>query len=746
MKQQWLDEEQADLDRLTVQMELMVEQLDKVSFRPVNEVDARREISRKARLNAISDALPLPYIGRLEVVEGDDPVSYRIGKKGIDDDDFMPLIYDWRSPLGEAYYAFIGGGDGHVQVQTPEGIGDFWVRKKRTVHIRERWVLDVRELYSELYPLAEQSEEEAQDPILRMLLEQQGDDHQLREIIASIQKEQNDVIRLGITQPILVQGVAGSGKTSIALHRISFMLYHHQKQLDARNIVVLAPNRIFLNYMREIVKELDIQGIQQMTMSDLAMRLLPYVKEVRHAQYWLEKAMTDPDSESKWDEAIRYKTSMEFHNDVNQHLEQLSSAYLPVNFPKLKSFTDDLLDLSTVFTRIYEGYRHLPLNARREETIKSIHSWKELELTNQRKGMQARVTRFRQEWIVDVHDSLAVKGEAEAKLLELAAVKLDLQKRDWEQAIGEYVDGWRKLQIWDVYADLHRIETLLQLNSDMPETIAHGMEEEAGRVLKERGKLIAYEDIALLLLLEQKVNGLQAVRFDYMLIDEAQDYYPFLLRMLREMTKSMTMLGDVTQSICHWTGIKDWSVLDSVFDIPVHRIDLTVSYRSTIEIMQIANQILQRSQLGVSVIHPVKRHGPVPVFTRILSYEELLEQLALSVQHCLEQGYRRIAVVVHNLELCRAFHQEYTSVATREAQLVEDPEQELQEKVIFIPSVLVKGLEFDAVIIPSTYGTTIMDARLLFVSVTRAQQALHILYYDQPGPFLINDQFQLSTD
>lgn len=746
MKQQWLDEEQGDLDRLTDQLESMAVQLDSLSYRPVNEVEARREIARKEKLHAITEALPEPYIGRIEVVEDSDPVTYRIGKKGIDDDDYMPLIYDWRSPLGEVYYAFIGGGDGHVQVQTPEGTGDFWVRKKRTVHIQEYRVLDVRELYSNLYPLADQSEEEAQDPILRMLLEQRGDDHQLREIIASIQKEQNDVIRLGITQPILVQGVAGSGKTSIALHRISFMLYHYQKQLEARNIVVLAPNRIFLNYMREIVNELDIQGIQQMTMSDLAMRLLPYVKGVRPAQYWLEKVMTDPDSESNWDEAIRYKSSMEFHNDVNQHLEQFSYTYLPVNFPKLKSFTDDTLELDIVFTRIYEGYRHLPLNARREETIKSIHSWKELELTNQRKGMEARVALFRQEWIIDVHDSFAVKGEAEAKLLELAAIKLDLQKKEWEQAIGDYVGGWRKLQIWDVYADLYRIDTLLQLNSKISETIAHVLEEEAQSVLKDRRKSIAYEDIGLLLLLEQKVNGLQTVRFDYMLIDEAQDYYPFLLRMLREMTKSMTMLGDVTQSICHWTGITDWSVLDPVFDIPVHRIDLTVSYRSTIEIMQIANQILQRSQLGVTVIHPVKRNGPAPVFTRILSYEALLEQLAVSIQQCLEQGYRRIAVVVHNLELSRAFHQEYTSMATREAQLVEDPEQELQEKVIFIPSVLVKGLEFDAVIIPSTYGATTMDARLLFVSVTRAQQALHIIYYDQPGPFLINDSFQLSND
>jgi DNA helicase-2/ATP-dependent DNA helicase PcrA len=191
----------------------------------------------------------------------------------------------------------------------------------------------------------------------------------------------------------------------------------------------------------------------------------------------------------------------------------------------------------------------------------------------------------------------------------------------------------------------------------------------------------------------------------------------------------------VTQSIYSWTGIEDWSELDDVFEHNLHRLDLGVSYRSTMEIMEVANRILANNSIGVKAIVPVQHSGPKPLFTEVSDFQDLLEKLDGAITAFLEQGYSRIAIIAKDPRLCEAFYTEYCAFhGASTVQFIQHAEDELKSSVIFISAALVKGLEFDAVIIPSTYGDSLLDARLLFVSVSRAQEALHLLYHQYPGP------------
>ena len=751
MKSHNVQEEQRLVDETIGQIERVLEHLEEPTpgLRSGAIDKAHLETIRRRKRESYSRALDNPYIGRLELLEDDHVASFRIGKVPVADDDFQDIIYDWRTPFGDVYYRF-NGGDGEMTIQGPDGShSQLLVIRKRSVHIRDRNVTDVRDALSRqagtYVKTSEHGDEEyapdLKDRFLAELWSEKRHDHQMREIIATIQKEQNEIIRLGISEPILVQGVAGSGKTSIALHRLSYMLYQYERQLSAENILVLAPNRMFLSYISEVVKELDITGVRQSTVTDFALSLLPKMSECTTAQYWLERFLGEPETEATVRPYLHWMTSLDYCRRVEAFIAQLEKDFLPAFDARLTVFGEEPILFQEKFKEIYDGYKHLPLNARRKETIQSIRSWTDLELGRQRKALQDQFLRFKKDWTSDVPDELVVKKELEEKLMELSGTKIGLQEQQWHSEVDRFGKAWKPLDLFAVCESLYRSEFSAPETDDADDSI-DGIGRQAffaanaQRIAEKRAR---YEDLGVLLLLQQKLDGGPAP-LDYLMIDEAQDLYPFLLKTLQPLTKSMTLLGDITQSIHDATGFSTWDGLRETFGGALSELHLSVSYRSTREIMGAANRIVRRLGDGnLPEIFPIDRSGPEPTLTPVADGVDLLRKLEETILELRAAGKRRIAIIPKEEELAELLHVKLKDALPSPSQAIVKTEAALTDEIVFIPASHVKGLEFDAVVLPNVNALSYaseLDGKLLFVSVTRAQEELRMFYFGEPSRFV----------
>lgn len=211
-----------------------------------------------------------PYFGRIDFKENkrEDVEIIYIGKHGLSDNEKeMPIVVDWRAPIANIYYS---GHTKDVSYYSPAGKieGELYVKRRYEIN-KEKLVEIYDEKSSE--DIIEDSLKGKEDFLVQALNKTtQG---RLKEIVATIQDQQNKIIRSEMYNPLVVQGVAGSGKTTIALHRMAYLIYNNRKNIDAEYMVV-APNKLFLNYIADILPDLGIDNVYQTTFEDLAIKLI----------------------------------------------------------------------------------------------------------------------------------------------------------------------------------------------------------------------------------------------------------------------------------------------------------------------------------------------------------------------------------------------------------------------------------------------------------------------------------------
>ncbi|MDD4774747.1 MAG: DNA helicase, partial [Eubacteriales bacterium] len=214
------------------------------------------------RYRALIKAALKPYFARIDFRrEGSDEIKkFYIGKIALVGDDIdNPLIVDWRAPVSGVYY---DGRLGEVTYDAPGGEqkGELYLKRQYTINKAElEAIMDV--------------DITANDAFLQAALGE-NKDKRLQDIVSTIQAEQNRIIRADIYRPLIVQGVAGSGKTTIALHRIAYLIYTFNTDFNPANFLIIAPNRLFLNYISEVLPELGVESVRQSTFADLAYELL----------------------------------------------------------------------------------------------------------------------------------------------------------------------------------------------------------------------------------------------------------------------------------------------------------------------------------------------------------------------------------------------------------------------------------------------------------------------------------------
>ncbi|MFP4144192.1 MAG: HelD family protein [Phycisphaeraceae bacterium] len=328
----------------------------------VEKADARQSVNLMTRVTEhsveqqqrLARLVDSPYFGRIDVGSpaGDDLQPVYIGIHSFYDAEAeKQLVHDWRAPVSSMFYEFELG---PAWYDAPAGRVDCELRRKRQYRIEHQKLLFMLETSLNI-----------QDDVLQEELSRASDE-KMRNIVATIQRDQNAIIRNDRAHTLIIQGAAGSGKTSIALHRIAFLLYRYRDTIRSQDILIVSPNKVFAHYISQVLPELGEQMIQETTMEDLAARLLG--PQFRFQSFAEQVAALLEQRDEAYAERVRFKATVEFLRQLDAYAAHLRSE----NF-KPTRVTAGLYEFDALWiARRYVHYRGLPISEQINRLVADI--------------------------------------------------------------------------------------------------------------------------------------------------------------------------------------------------------------------------------------------------------------------------------------------------------------------------------------------------------------------------------------
>jgi len=683
------------------------------------------------RLSALRRMKDVPYFGRIDFTEEGTSELERvyIGVSTLTDesgDNF--LIYDWRAPISSVYYDYPPGPAEYV---TPGGT----IRGE----LDQKWQYIIRNgviesMFDTSLTIG--------DEILQHVLGK-GTDKHLHSIVASIQQEQNQIIRHDQGRLLIVQGAAGSGKTSAALQRIAYLLYKYREWLKADQIILFSPNAMFNSYVSRVLPELGEENMQQVTFQEYLSHRLSDQFQVEDNYSQLEYVLTktsDPSYQARTSN-IQFKASTRFFELIKAYRQSLELSGMIFKGIKFRGKT--LVSAKEMKERFYSSdtsllfYNRIEkltewLNKRIDETEKNElkKPWVEEEIELLSKDDYQKAYKFLQKK-EGYADNSFDDYEKEFKVLGKMVVRRKLKPlRKWVQML-HFVD--MKGVYKQLFANSTKIEQLIE--GDIPKhwedicQLTFNMLDE--------GKLY-YEDATPFLLLKELIQGFQTnASIKQVLVDEAQDYSPFQFEFLKRLFPAarMTVLGDFNQAIfAHASEMVNFHVLKGLYGPEeTHAINLTRSYRSTKPIVEFTKNLVP----GGEHITAFERDGELPVLTQVLNRDELHRQITSKIVELKQRNYNTIAVICKSAAESAAAFEALKDIEG--IKLVKSGSVEYEQGIVVIPAYLAKGIEFDAVIIydasKDAYGEESLR-RLFYTACTRAMHHLQLYSMGEPSPIL----------
>ena len=330
-KKQYLHEHQSSLD--DADMVAADQSINRMAF------TGEAAVARKRKLLKL---LQSPYFGRIDFgPQGGAKSPVYIGVHSFwDEQQRQRLIYDWRAPISSLFYDYELGQAAYL---TPSGSVAGTIALKRQYKIRDGQLEFVLE-----------NDVNIHDDVLQRELAKSADD-KMKNIVATIQRDQNAVIRNETASVVVIQGVAGSGKTSIALHRIAFLLYRYRDTIAAKNVLILSPNKVFADYISNVLPELGEEHIPELGMEELAADLLENRYPFQSFFEQVSALLENPDP--AFIERIRFKSSSEFLSQLNKYLLHVENHYFTGSELRLGRL---LVPLPFILGR-FKAYHRVPL-------------------------------------------------------------------------------------------------------------------------------------------------------------------------------------------------------------------------------------------------------------------------------------------------------------------------------------------------------------------------------------------------
>ena len=661
------------------QKQLLVEREETLKL-PI-ETENGFNVEREAKLIDIDEKMDIlkrhekdPYFAKLIFTDTNDNEEFMgyIGRVSVGDIQTKndEKIVDWRAPIADLYYNGRVGNSSYVALNKEYNVD---LKLKRQIVFKNGEVSSIYDFEDKI------SNDEFLTPFLT-----QSADNRLKSIVSTIQEEQNKIIRLPISKNMVVQGVAGSGKTTVALHRLSYLIYNYKKYANADEFLIISPNEIFMSYISSILVDLEADKSNSFSLNKVfefacgtEFKLLN--KHTKYEMLQNKKISTD---------YLSYKSSKEFAMCIDKfvldYLNNIINKPLIVKGVKIL----DALDVLPYFkNNIDLNLNTLILNASRKIALE-----------------------------LEINEDLQLKAfsnvnKSDSTLTKKYEIKRLIESGNFGYVKNNYNTNFKLFNIYkefissiEKYSDYKELDILKkQTLNDL------------------KNKTLAYEDMSCLLYLYSKLTNIPYFeKLKCVFIDEAQDLSYLMFLALRKLFKNakFSIFGDIAQGIYSYESINSWDeILDVVGNCELMYLDR--SYRTSIEIMQEANKTLQK--LNFKPANNVVRHGEEVEFNKDCNLELIKNQLKV-----LNEKYNNTAIICKDgkdLEKAIEMLSSLNLIVLDENNLSYNQNQ---NTILTVQTA--KGLEFDSVIIfnEQSYLDNSLDLKLLYVAKTRALHKLII--------------------
>ncbi|WEK56421.1 MAG: RNA polymerase recycling motor HelD [Candidatus Cohnella colombiensis] len=721
----------------------------------------RSHRQRMQRWKSMKRLLPSPYFGRMDFQE--DGLSFDeqiyIGVASFVDADGMSfLVYDWRTPIASMYYDCSPGVSGY---EAPSGQITGTMMMKRQYQIRDGQLHNVFDTSLTIG-----------DELLQQVLGK-GADSQMKSIVATIQKEQNAIIRNDKSRMLIVQGAAGSGKTSAALQRVAYLLYKHRDRLKADQIVLFSPNPMFNSYVSTVLPELGEENMQQTTFQEYLSYWLASTFRLEDPFEQIEYVLTTTSSQGYEArlKGIQYKASEAFLHAIQSYALWLGTEGML--FRGVRFRDRELITAEQVKLQFYSYDSSIRLANR----VVLLREWLLRELTSlERQEQEAHWVQDELDYLdneqyADAYSMLIKKYRQEEAVFDFTKQYLEAYGdfRDKEQGEENVFDFnmqeeelLRRMVVKENFKPLRRdakrfkfidvIGLYDQLFSDATvyrkmtnETAIPELWPEICRQTKEKLSRLElfYEDATPFLYLQELVEGARTnTEVRHLFIDEGQDYSPFQYLFLKRLfpRARMTVLGDFGQAI--FTQATNLHEADSPLirlygEDETSLIRLVRSYRSTREIVEFTRLILPGEE-----IVPFERSGRKPCLLRAGNNQERAKRIIEDLVALKAEGFDSIAVITKTEAESREAYDALMTQGCDALKLITKDTLTFEKVTTVIPAYLAKGVEFDAVLIYDASSQTYYresERKLFYTACTRAMHRLLLYTTGDWTPFIQTD-------
>lgn len=556
----------------------------------------------------------------------------------VKDNDFY--VYDWRSPIASLFYNY---GLGKASYDAPGGTVEGEILLKRQYKIKGENILRCFD-----------NDINIDDDYLQEILASSSSE-KMTPIVNTIQIEQNKIIRNEKDKYLITQGIAGSGKTSVGLHRIAYLLYKN-KNMNSNNVLIFSPNEVFSNYISDVLPELGEENVLQTTFSAFSENYLPEFKKIESFYNFIEKVYSN-----EQDNVFGYKFSNDIINVLDKYIWKFKNELHFKNSFKIKGMPFDKKHITNLFV---EKYENLPINERLDKLSEHLCDYIGIKLKKYQSTIRENLT-------------------------NILSHNLNI------------------IDIYNGFLDYLKDEKIINDVNYIDENILN------------------YEDLVLVLYLKFELFGYPYdEKIIQILIDEAQDYSVLQFKILKKIFVSadFTILGDINQNIHPYYKYESLEKLKEIFNKNYKYIELTKSYRSTYEIIEYTNKILD-----IKNVSAIRNKGNQEVEIKKINSKDIIKILINDIKQIYKTKNKKIAIITKNLidakKIYNKIKNEFENIS-----LVTNSEKEKIKEIAIIPSYLSKGLEFDAVIICNNEEDYYkeFEKRLFYVACTRAQHRLII--------------------
>ena len=561
----------------------------------------------------------------------------------LKDSDTNNILYDWRSPICSLFYDYETG---PCSYKAPGGIYSGELKRKRQYKIDNNKLVGVFDNSLNI-----------DDEVLQEVLARESSE-KMKNVVNTIQQEQNKVIRNLDDNNLIVQGIAGSGKTTVALHRIAFLLYQ-LKNLSSNDILIFSPNNIFTEYISDVLPSLGEDNTLQTTFADYLSTFIDEYKDVENFTDFVSRYYSYSEVNP---ELVEYKQSDQIIDDLDAYLDNyISNCKFTSNFTegdKNLILKEDLNDM------LHDRYSKLPLFERLDEMAKKLSS-------NYYKGSSKKVKTFlklfreNSNFVKDYKDIFK-----KFFMSEYCRFKLD------EKDINKFVNT----------------------------------------------EILNYEDALIYTYIKGTLEGfLYEGRIKQVIIDEAQDYNRLQYIIINNIFKKadFTILGDINQNINPYYHYKSLESLKDLFRGDTKYLELLKTYRSSPEIIDYTNKIL-----NLKHVNAIRRDNNKPVIIR-KGVDDIKSRLVEDI-NTLQNEYKSTAIITKDFNEAEKI---YNLICNDiDISLVDHNSKKFKKDLVIIPAYVSKGLEFDSVIIYNDRDNTYKknERNLLYVACTRCQHELYI--------------------